>query len=269
MVLAGPAVLLLNLAHPLVAAGVSEHSHWQHNPAARMRATAEFMERVYFGDLHDVRTAVEGLWHMHGRVRGAAPDGRPYSARDPDLLSWVWESTVWIMARARPLLLGDPEMDSARWQEALALGAASGVPRSMLGESFEQLGRRVEARLENEVEVSAQARSLQVALRATEESVIDAHLSGPLRTAVRWSAAAFERFVDLLTASLLPEQVRAGYGLTLPAGAQIRLRAEAEAVRQARRLFPAELRYSDAQRRALARTSDRVGLSPTEGGAKR
>ena len=70
---------------------------------------------------------------------------------------------------------------------------------------------------------------------------------------MRWPEAALERFVDLMTASLLPEPVRAGYGLSLGIGARERLMAEAELVRQARRLLPSELRYPDAQRRAWAR----------------
>ena len=197
---------------------------------------------------------------MHGTITGTGPDGCAYDARDPKLLGWVWESTVSTLARARPLLLGaiDGRMDDLHWQEALVLAAASGIAAHELPQSFAELERRIDTRLAQEIRVGEQARQLAAALRASGESVFDETFTGPLRALVRWPAAALERFVGLLTASLLPEPVRASYGLALGVGARELLVAEAELIRQARRLLPAELRYSDAQRRAWARvrTSD-------------
>ena len=161
MGLAGPAVLLLNLAHPLVAAAVHDHSHWPRDPVGRIKATAGFMETIYFGDLDEARAAAERLWRMHGAVTGTSPDGRSYAARDPKLLGWVWESTIWTLARARPLLLGTAagRMDDCRWREATVLAGASGIPVAARPQSFAELERRIDARLGQEIRVGGRRAS--------------------------------------------------------------------------------------------------------------
>src|SRR5438093_13769935 len=68
LLVAGSAALLLQLAHPLVAAGVAAHGGFQSDPFQRLRATLDATLRVTFGDREPARSAAE-------RVRRGARSG--------------------------------------------------------------------------------------------------------------------------------------------------------------------------------------------------
>jgi len=89
MVIGGMAALLLQTLHPLAMAGVAEHSAYEDNPLGRLRRTAAFVGTTTFGTDQEARQAIALVRGIHRKVRGTAPDGRPYSANDPELLTWV------------------------------------------------------------------------------------------------------------------------------------------------------------------------------------
>jgi uncharacterized protein (DUF2236 family) len=101
LLLGGPRALLLQLAHPLVAAGVAAHSDFLRHPLRRLWRTVDTMLRIVFGDRQTAHDAARGLNEVHGRVRGTLaeatahfPAGTPYDARDPALLLWVHATLV-------------------------------------------------------------------------------------------------------------------------------------------------------------------------------
>jgi uncharacterized protein (DUF2236 family) len=89
MVIGGMAALLLQTLHPLAMAGVAQHSAYEDDPLGRLRRTAAFVGTTTFGTKEEARHAVAHVRGVHRKVRGVAPDGRPYSADDPELLTWV------------------------------------------------------------------------------------------------------------------------------------------------------------------------------------
>jgi uncharacterized protein (DUF2236 family) len=89
MVIGGMAALLLQTLHPLAMAGVAEHSAYEDDPFGRLRRTAAFVGTTTFGTKEEARKAIAVVRGVHRKVRGVAPDGRPYSANDPELLTWV------------------------------------------------------------------------------------------------------------------------------------------------------------------------------------
>jgi uncharacterized protein (DUF2236 family) len=89
MVIGGMAALLLQTLHPLAMAGVAEHSAYEDDPLGRLRRTAAFVGTTTYGTKEEARRAIALVRGVHRKVRGVAPDGRPYSANDPDLLTWV------------------------------------------------------------------------------------------------------------------------------------------------------------------------------------
>jgi len=89
MSIGGLAALLLQTLHPLTMAGVAEHSSYKEHPISRLRRTATFIAATTFGTVAEAQSAIEGVKDVHRRVHGRAPDGRPYSANDPELLTWV------------------------------------------------------------------------------------------------------------------------------------------------------------------------------------
>jgi len=89
MFVGGLRALLLQSLHPLAMASVAEHSDYRGDPWGRLQRTATFLAVTTFGTADDAERAVDRVRGIHQRVRGIAPDGRPYHAADPHLLEWV------------------------------------------------------------------------------------------------------------------------------------------------------------------------------------
>ena len=85
----GVAALLGQGTHPLALAGVQRHSTYRTDPWARLAGTARWLVVTTFGSDALARREAARVRGMHERVRGHAPDGRPYAASDPALLRWV------------------------------------------------------------------------------------------------------------------------------------------------------------------------------------
>jgi len=85
----GLRALLLQSLHPLAMAGVAGHSGYRGDPWGRLARTSTFLAYTAFGTADDAQAAVDRVREVHERVRGKAPDGRPYRASDPHLLLWV------------------------------------------------------------------------------------------------------------------------------------------------------------------------------------
>jgi uncharacterized protein (DUF2236 family) len=90
----GLRALLLQSLHPLAMAGVAAHSGYRGDPWGRLQRTSYFLAVTTFGVESDARAAVARVRGVHDRVRGTAPDGRPYAASDPHLLRWVHVAEV-------------------------------------------------------------------------------------------------------------------------------------------------------------------------------
>lgn len=85
----GLRALLLQSLHPLAMAGVAGHSGYRGDPWGRLARTSTFLAYTTFGTASDAQAMVDRVRGIHERVRGRAPDGRPYRASDPHLLTWV------------------------------------------------------------------------------------------------------------------------------------------------------------------------------------
>ncbi len=94
MFIGGLRALLLQSLHPLAMAGVAGHSGYRGDPWGRLQRTSYFLAVTTFGLASDADDAVARVRAVHDRVRGNAPDGRPYSAADPHLLRWVHVAEV-------------------------------------------------------------------------------------------------------------------------------------------------------------------------------
>ena len=75
-------------------AGVAQHSSYQEDPLGRLRRTAGFVGTTTFGTVAEAEAAVAQVQRVHRRVKGIAPDGRPYSADDPELVTFIHVAEV-------------------------------------------------------------------------------------------------------------------------------------------------------------------------------
>jgi uncharacterized protein (DUF2236 family) len=89
MMIGGISALMLQTLHPLALAGVWDHSAFRTDILGRLRRTATFIAGTTYGNRSDALALIERVKQIHLGVTGTAPDGRPYQASDPALLTWV------------------------------------------------------------------------------------------------------------------------------------------------------------------------------------
>src|SRR5918993_1307180 len=68
--------ILLQLAHPAVAAGVHDHSHFRgslRSSFRRLHSTVGAMLSITFGDTEEMISAAAGINAIHDRVQGRVP----------------------------------------------------------------------------------------------------------------------------------------------------------------------------------------------------
>lgn len=81
--------LMLQSLHPLAMAGVAEHSDYRSDPFGRLSRTASFVAGTTYASTEVAEAMIATVNAVHKYVKGTAPDGRPYSALQPDLIRWV------------------------------------------------------------------------------------------------------------------------------------------------------------------------------------
>ena len=252
--------ILMQIAHPLVAAAVSEFSDFDRDVAGylrRVHRTVGGMLAITFGTPEEARRVIDRINGIHDQVHGTLreaagpfPAGTRYSARDPELLLWVHATLVDSMMAAYEGLVG-PLSPSERDQfcvEAAETAVQLGAPAEMVPLTCEDLrGHLARVQATGQIVVSPAARALAAAL-----------FSPPLGPAGR-PVAAVSR---LVTVGLLPPAIRAGYGFDWDARRDRRYRLAMAWIRRTRWALPPFLREWRMSRWARESPQPRRGWGP-------
>jgi uncharacterized protein (DUF2236 family) len=202
LLLGARAALLMQLAHPLIAAAVDQHSGFRDDPMARLRATLRTISAIVFGAEEQTRAAALRVNALHARVNGTAPWGERYSATDPHLLLWVYSTLVDTALGVYDKFvssLTDHERETF-YSESKMVARLFEVPEGHLPASFHELRAWMDERIESgEVTVTPLARELAT----------------PLLRPVTWIPQQAARRMAMVVAALLPEELRVGYDLPL------------------------------------------------------
>lgn len=253
LALAGwPRAILLQVAHPLVAAGVADHSAFRDSPLAsvqRLRHTVGAMLDIVFGDPVQQESAIEGIRAIHRRVNGTLrqavgifPAGTPYSAEDPDLLLWVHVTLVASIVGAYEALvrpLGPDERD-AYCRQTAAVAVALGARPAEVPQDWPALEAVIARAIESGI----------VQVGPDGQAIADAMLRG----SVSMAAGPIGWGMRRLTIGWLPPALRQQYGYRWDARASRRLAWLERQIRRGRRALPDRLALW-----AVARTADRAG----------
>ncbi|WP_425229209.1 oxygenase MpaB family protein [Sphingomonas sp.] len=113
MMIGGVAALMTQMLHPGALAGVWDHSDWEKNPAGRLRRTAQFVAGTSYGGTAQAEALIARVRAIHDRVAGTLPDGTPYDANDPALLTWVHVAEADSFLRGY-LAYRDPDLPGAK-----------------------------------------------------------------------------------------------------------------------------------------------------------
>ncbi|HKY92605.1 MAG TPA: oxygenase MpaB family protein [Nevskiaceae bacterium] len=95
MMAGGLCALMLQTLHPRALAGVWDHSNFREDLLGRLRRTTAFVAATTYAPRAHALAEIERIRRVHERVRGHLPDGRPYSASEPALLTWVHVTEMW------------------------------------------------------------------------------------------------------------------------------------------------------------------------------
>ena len=233
MVLSGPRALLLELAHPLVAAGVAEHSDFRGAPLRRLFRTVGVMTSINFEPAARAHAAVAHTRGCHGSVQGRLAEdvgpylaGTPYRADDPLLQLWVLATlidSVLVVYQhlVRPLALAEQCAYYAGWQR---LARVFGIPSELMPPEYEDFQTYLDAMLRSD------ALTVGPAARAVAQALLTNRVLGP---AVRLSS-----FVSI---GLTPPRLREAYGFSWTPADERRLQWLGRAARRLRPWAPAPL----------------------------
>lgn len=119
MMVGGICSLLVQMLHPSALAGVWDHSDFRGDMLGRLKRTAQFVSVTTYGSTQEAERMIARVRAIHDRVAGTLPDGTPYAANDPALLTWVHAAEVDSFLRAH-LRYRDPTMPGARQDAYLA-----------------------------------------------------------------------------------------------------------------------------------------------------
>jgi uncharacterized protein (DUF2236 family) len=248
LLLGGPAALMLQLAHPLIAAGVAAHSGFREDPFVRLRATLDATLRISFGDAEQVRIAAARVRATHRGVQGTLPEttgpflrGAPYNASDPELAMWVHATLVSAAIQAYERFVGPLAWVRREryYREAARFARLFGVTEQVLPPTYAAFAEYVRAMEQSELlTVSDQARDLA-------RHVLDP----PVPPALKLTRP----LLRALTASLLPDRIRHRFGVRWGVTERVLAGAAARTVRLTIGAWPHRLRYWDHYRTACRR----------------
>lgn len=197
--------ILMQLAHPAIAAGVHDHSAFRGSMISgvrRLRSTVGAMLSLTFGDTEQMITAAAGINAIHDRVRGRVGEGnaQTYSAHDPQLQRWVHATLLDSIPRTYERLVGPlTARERDRYvAEAAIMEPLLGMPDGWLPRDRAQLDGYMHGMLESGT------------LVITDKSRALAHaMLYPAGWRLAWPAF---RAVQLLTIGSLPAAMRDAYG---------------------------------------------------------
>jgi uncharacterized protein (DUF2236 family) len=206
--LGGGCALLMQLAHPLVAAGVDRHSSFRQRPVNRLARTIDLMLRMVFGDGAEVLAAAREINQAHRSVQGVTsergepfPPGTVYSAREPGLLLWVHSTLVYTGLTAYEAFVAPITVEEryAFLSDFKRIGSLLGIPDRAYAPDWAAFEQYLRDMTEGgPVKVGPLSRRLGAAVLRPRIPPLPGFAFLPL---------------DIVSAGLMPAAIREGYGL--------------------------------------------------------
>ena len=226
-----PYALMLQVAHPVVGAGVAEHSNFRADPWSRLLRTLDFLTCTTFGGPRLADETCSRVREMHKQIKGRLPNGESYHALEPEPYAWVHATLADAIIRGnehfiRPI----PERDlEPFWAEWRRMGRLLGVREGDLPERWSEFSDYFDWMIAERLE---RTQSVDDVLASLEKPP-----PPPLRgvTEPLWKAARLpaRRAARIGLVGLMPAAFRRKLGLEWKRGNDLEFRAMAGAMRAA------------------------------------
>ena len=225
--------LLLQVAHPSVAAAVAAHSRYDVDPWGRLLRTLRVATLITFGDGATSAAATRSLWRRHTSIGGTRPDGTDYHATQPDLLLWVWATLVQSSLLVYTRFVGDlmPADIERFYAEQQRFAIACGVPDGHFPAGYEAFAAYFDETVASGLEVGPEARR-----------IADAVLLPPVPAPLTLPSRPSFELLRLTTVGLLPPSLRAAYSLPWGPLRERAFRVSTAAARRTVGVVPPKLR---------------------------
>lgn len=124
-----PQAFLLQSAHPVIDAGVSEHSTYKTDPWGRATRSTKMLWPVIYSRPEVAIQKGRELRDLHKRIRGVMKDGTHYHALDPEAYAWVHITGYDATIRMHELFgkSPTPEERTTMFEEWRAIGRMLGL----------------------------------------------------------------------------------------------------------------------------------------------
>lgn len=247
LLLTGGRALLLQIAHPLVVAGVAAHSDFRRSPLLRLQRTLELTLTTVFSSAAEAVRAVRTIERVHARVHGVLdedsgpfPRGTAYDANDPALLMWVQATLLDSAMLGYEHFVGrlSPHEQAAFYDEALVGARLFGIPADHIPPTLPDFRAYMRDMLRGPV----------LAVGSASRAIAASLLDPPLPPVLRQLAGS----TRLFTVGLLPATIRRRYGYPWTPARERALRLITAAIRAALPALPRLARQFPAARRAGA-----------------
>jgi uncharacterized protein (DUF2236 family) len=228
--------ILMQLAHPLIAAGVMQHSSFRGGAiqaAVRLHHTVGAMLAISFGNDERRDAAIARIQAIHRTVHGTLNEqvgpfapGTPYSAEDPALLLWVHATLIDSSADIYQRVvaqLDTNELDHLCVESAPLLEELGGDPATTPRTWAALQSYLSEVIGSGDLAVTPETRALGIAVLSPQAAGVPLPLTGVHR---------------LVATGLLPPALRDVYGFRWDAVREARFQRAIQLLRRARRVTP-------------------------------
>jgi uncharacterized protein (DUF2236 family) len=233
--------LLLQVAHPTVGAGVTEHSNFRADPWGWLWRTLDYLALTVYGGPQRAGATGRCIHDIHQRIKGVMPDGTRYHALEPEAYAWV-HATLAIAGvegtrRFVQPLRGDQV--EAYWAEWRPLGRVLGVRDRDLPVTWTEFTRYYDAMVTGRLQRTA-----------AFDEVLET-LGGPVPPPEFIPPAAWRlvqpvalRGVRQAALWMLPASLRERFGLRWARAEELEMQLLARASRTATPVLPRQVRMA-------------------------
>lgn len=230
--------VLLQVAHPLIAAGVGEHSNFKQDPLGRLQRTLDTMLTIVFGSKAQADLSLKHLGSVHQPVKGELkekvgpfPSHTSYSANDPELKLWVHATLMdtGLLIHQQYIETLSNRQKRQFYEESKVLARLMRIPDEIVPQTLDEFNDYFNQQLESEeIIVGPQAKKIAQDLLHPSLMLV----SGPLM-----------ELLNSVTSQLLPDRLRQSYGLTWNKRDQMKVKMVKKTVKSLLPLSPSPVRF--------------------------